>query len=118
YKFSRLDLDQQNVFAWSSDNDRQAMRGYTFTRGDTRNHYLDNRLSGSLRLNGVKLTPVVGVDYLKSDTEGQNNGFGWTPNLDMFAPVYGTPFDVTSTPYGEHLRQWGAYASTQVQVGN
>ena len=119
YKFTRLNLDQQNVFAWSSDNDRQAMRGYTFTQGSTRNHYLDNRLTGSLRLgDGITLKPTVGVDYLKSNTDGQNNGFGFTPNLDMFAPVYGVPFAVDSTPYEQRLRQWGAYASAQMQVGS
>ena len=119
YKFTRLNLDQQNVFAWSSDNDRQAMRGYTFTQGSTRNHYLDNRLTGNLHLgDGITLKPTVGVDYLKSNTDGQNNGFGYTPNLDMFAPVYGVPFAVTSTPYEQRLRQWGAYASAQMQVGS
>lgn len=119
YKFSRLNLDEQNTFAWSSDNDRQAYRGYTFTQGNTRNHFLDNRLSGKLRLGGgATLTPTVGVDYLKSDTEGLNNGFGYVPNLDMFAPVYGTPFTVAGTPYEQRLRQWGAYASTQLQLGS
>ena len=119
YKYSRLNLDQQNVFAYGSDNDRQALRGYTFTQGNTTNHYLDNRLSGTLRLgDGIKLKPTVGVDYLKSDTDGQNNGFGLVPNLDMFAPVYGAPFAVASTPYEQRLRQWGAYASAQMQVGS
>lgn len=118
YKYARLKLDQKNVFAWNSDGNREAWRGYTFTQGDTTNHYIDNRLSGKLKLGGATFTPTVGVDYLKSDTEGQNNGFGWVPNLDMFSPVYGAPFDVSASPYAEHLRQWGAYASGQLQVGD
>lgn len=118
YKYTRLRLDQQNVFAYGSNGDREALRGYTFTQGNTRNHYLDNRLSGTLKLGSAKLTPTVGVDYLKSDTDGRNNGFGLAPNLDMFAPVYGAPFAVTSSPYEQHLRQWGAYASAQMQVGS
>lgn len=118
YKFTRLNLDQQNVFAWSSDNNRQALRGYSFTQGNTRNHYLDNRLSGSVRWGDLKFTPTVGLDYLKSDTEGQNNGFGFVPGIDMFNPVYGAPITATGTPYEQPLRQLGAYASTQLQVGN
>jgi iron complex outermembrane receptor protein len=118
YKFSRINVDQQNVFAWSSDNDRQALRGYSFTQGNTRNHYLDNRLSGALRWGDVTLRPTVGVDYLKSDTEGRNNGFGPVPNLDMFTPVYDAPFSVSATPYEQRLRQMGAYASGQLQVGS
>ncbi|MFT3812897.1 MAG: TonB-dependent siderophore receptor [Acidovorax sp.] len=119
YKFTRLELDQQNVFAYGSDNNRQALRGYTFTQGSTRNHYLDNRLNGTLRLgDGITLKPTVGVDYLRSDTGGQNNGFGLVPNLDMFAPVYGAPFTVSSTPYEQRLRQWGAYAAAQMQIGS
>ena len=118
YKYSRLNLDQQNVFAYASDNDRQAVRGYTYTKGNTSNHYLDNRLSGAMKWGNVTLRPTVGLDYLKSDTEGQNNGFGLVPNLDMFAPVYGAPFSVSATPYEQRLRQLGAYAAGQLQVGS
>src|SRR5690606_33070350 len=66
----------------------------------------------------VELLPVVGFDYLKSDTSGQNNGFGLAPNLDMFSPVYGKPFAVTSTPYDLDTKQLGVYASTQLRVGS
>lgn len=118
YKYARIDLDQQNVFAWSSDNDHQAFRGYSYTEGDTRNHYLDNRISGRLRLDGITITPTVGVDYLKSDTTGLNNGFGFVPPMDMFAPVYGAAIAVTGTPYEQRLRQIGAYASAQARIGD
>ncbi|MBB5217117.1 TonB-dependent siderophore receptor [Parapusillimonas granuli] len=118
YKFSRLSIDQKNVFAYGSDGNRELLRGYTFTDGSTRNHYIDNRVSGKLRLgDNVELLPTVGFDYLKSDTSGQNNGFGLAPNLDMFAPVYGAPFAVSATPYDLHSKQLGMYASAQLRVG-
>lgn len=118
YKFSRLSVDQQNVFAYGSDGDRELMRGYTYTDGTTRNHYIDNRLTGKLSLGEhIELRPVVGFDYMKSDTSGLNNGFGLAPNLDMFQPVYGAPFDVTATPYELNTKQLGVYASAQMQVG-
>lgn len=117
YKFSRLDLDQRNVFAYGSNNDRELMRGYTFTEGHTTSNYLDSRVSGRVRLSdAVEVLPVFGIDYLKSNTAGQNNGFGMAPNLDMFAPVYGTPFPVSATPYGLDSRQLGLYASAQLRV--
>lgn len=118
YKFSKLDIDQRNVFAYGSDGNRELLRGYTLTDGDTRNHYIDNRLSGKLRLgDDIELLPTIGFDYLKSNTSGLNNGFGAAPNLDMFAPVYGAPFAVDATPYDLDTRQLGVYASAQLRVG-
>ncbi len=118
YKYAKLDVDQQNVFAWSSDGDRELLRGYTYTDGSTKNHYIDNRISGKLKLGkDIELLPVVGFDYLRSSTSGQNNGFGWAPNLDMFNPVYGAPFDVDATPYELDTKQLGVYASAQLRVG-
>lgn len=119
YKYTNLDLDQTNTFAYGSNGDRELLRGYTFTDGKSKSHYLDNRISGRLRLgDSVQLLPTFGIDYLKSDTDGLNNGFGMVPNLDMFNPVYGAPFAVTGTPYGLHSKQWGAYASAQMRVGS
>lgn len=118
YKFTQMDLDQLNVFAWSSDNNRQAYRGYAYTNGTTSNHYLDNRMATTLRWGDVELSPVVGLDYLHSDTRGLNNGFGGVPNLDMFAPVYGAPFTVTGSAYQQQLNQWGTYASAGLKLGS
>ena len=118
YRYTRLSLDQQNVFAYGSDGNRELLRGYTYTDGVNRNHYIDNRLTGKLKLSEqIELLPVIGFDYLKSDTNGMNNGFGMAPNLDMFNPVYGAPFDVDATPYDLNTRQFGMYASTQLKVG-
>lgn len=118
YRYSKLDLDQRNVFAFGSDGNRELLRGYTLTDGSTRNHYIDNRVSGRLQLSkDIELLPVVGFDYLKSDTSGLNNGFGAAPNLDMFSPVYGAPFAVDATPYDLDTRQLGVYASAQLLVG-
>ena len=119
YKYTNLDLDQVNTFAYGSDGNRDLLRGYTYTDGKSKTHFLDNRISGKLKLSdSVQLLPTFGVDYLKSDTDGLNNGFGSAPNLDMFNPVYGTPFAISGSPYNQHSKQWGAYASTQMRVGS
>ncbi len=118
YKYSRLSVDQRNVFAYGSDGNRELLRGYTYTDGSTRNHYIDNRMSGKLKLgDNIELLPVIGFDYLRSGTSGENNGFGLVPNLDMFEPVYGAPFDVNAAPYELDTRQFGMYASAQLRVG-
>ncbi|WP_298013802.1 TonB-dependent siderophore receptor [uncultured Castellaniella sp.] len=119
YRYSYLDIDQRNVFAYGSDNNRELLRGYSLTDGSTRNHYIDHRLKGRVRLgDSVEILPVVGVDYLKSDTSGRNNGFGMAPNLDMFDPVYGRPFTATADPYDLDTRQLGLYAAAQARVGS
>lgn len=120
YKFSYLDLDQRNVYAFGSDGDHELTRGYTLTDGITRNHYIDHRLKGRMRLGDtVEILPTLGVDYLKSNTSGRNNGNGWpVPNLDMFNPVYGQPFAVTAPAYDLDSRQLGLYASAQARVGS
>lgn len=119
YRFSHLDIDQRNVFAWGSDGNRELLRGYSLTDGSTRNHYIDNRIKGRVRLGeSVEILPVVGIDYLKSDTSGSNNGFGWVPNLDMFDPVYGQPFPLSAPPYELRTNQLGLYAAAQARVGS
>jgi iron complex outermembrane receptor protein len=119
YKFSYLDLDQRNVFAYGSDGNRELLRGYSLTDGSTRNHYIDHRIKGRVRLgDSVEILPIFGVDYLKSSTSGRNNGFGGAPTLDMFDPVYGQPFAVTATPYDLSSNQLGLYASAQARVGS
>ena len=119
YKYSHLDIDQQNVFAYGSDNNRELWRGYSLTDGSTSNHYIDHRLKGRVRVSdSVEILPVFGIDYLKSRTSGRNNGFGGAPNLDMFDPVYGKPFAVTADPYDLNSQQLGLYASAQARVGS
>lgn len=119
YKYSHLDIDQRNVFAYNSDGNRSLLRGYSLTDGSTNNHYVDNRIKGRVRLgDSVEILPVVGIDYLKSSTSGRNNGFGLAPNLDMFDPVYGQPFAVTATPYEQSTNQLGLYAAAQMRVGS
>lgn len=119
YKYAYLDIDQRNVFAYGSDDNRELWRGYSLTDGSTNNHYIDNRIKGRVRLGkSVEILPVVGIDYLKSSTSGRNNGFGSAPNLDMFNPVYGQPFPVTATPYKLHTNQWGLYAAAQARIGS
>src|SRR5690606_12491998 len=116
YRYSRLEVDQRNVYASGSDGERQLQRGYTVTDGTTRNHYIDNRLTGKLLLGeNVELSPTIGFDYLKSDTLGRN-GFGEAPNLDMFEPVYGAPFPANAPPYDLGTRQLGVYASAQLSL--
>ncbi|MDF7676629.1 TonB-dependent siderophore receptor [Neisseriaceae bacterium ESL0693] len=113
YRFSFMDLDERNVFAYGSDNDRKVHRGYTYTDGTSKSHNLDNRLSKTWRNDRFENTLLLGIDYVHAQSDGKNNGFGYVPDLDMFDPHYGTHIDLEATPYHTKLRQLGGYVQNQ-----
>src|SRR3546814_17398718 len=78
YKYSQLNIDHRNVFAFVSDGDRELLRGYTITGGDNRHHYFDNRLTGNRRFSDkVVPLPTLCHAYLNHNTSGLPNGIGW-----------------------------------------
>ncbi|KGQ70844.1 hypothetical protein OA57_03835 [Chelonobacter oris] len=119
YRFNHLDMDLLGVFAWSADNNRTAYRGYSYSKGTSATHSVDNRISKTWTFdNGIENTLLLGSDYLHAKTKGNNNGFGFVPGIDLFAPVYGAPFSVTSTPYHIKNSQWGFYVQDQLRINN
>lgn len=119
YRFSRLNIDQYNTFAWSSDTISNAYRGYSYTVGHTTNHTIDNRLSKAWKLGDVENLTTVGVDYQHSETKGLNNGFGTVNPINMFHPVYNqTPYNPTGTDYNLKSIQLGLYAQNQLRYQN
>ena len=115
YRYSHLDLLNQGVFAWGSDGDRTAYRGYSYSDGDSDVHTLDNRVSKLWQGERFENTLLLGLDYVHSSTDGKNNGFGYVPGLDMFNPQYGADITLTGDPYHIKLRQTGLYAQNQFQ---
>ena len=109
YRYGKMDHNFLGVFAWGSNNDRLANRGYSYLNGDSKVHSVDNRLSKTFTWGAIKDTFMVGLDYKRSKADAQNNGFGFVPQIDMFDPVYGAAFAVTSNPYELSLRQQGTY---------
>jgi len=109
YRYGKMDHNFLGVFAWSSDNNRQAFRGYSYMNGQASDHNVDNRLSKIFRLGKVENTVLVGWDYKRSKADAENNGFGFVPAIDMFDPQYGAPFSVSSNPYETRLKQEGTY---------
>ncbi|TNH08928.1 TonB-dependent siderophore receptor [Testudinibacter sp. TR-2022] len=119
YRFNHLDMDLLGVFAWSSDNNRSAYRGYSYSKGTSTTHSVDNRISKTWTFeNGIENTLLLGTDYLHAKTRGHNNGFGYVPSIDLFAPVYGQDFNLTSTPYHIKTSQWGLYIQDQLRIDN
>lgn len=119
YRFSRLNIDQYNTFAWSSDKIANAYRGYAYTVGHTNNHTIDNRISKDWKIGEVENTTIVGVDYQHSDTKGINNGFGLVNAINMFHPVYKqTPYNPTGSDYNLKTIQLGLYAQNQLRYKN
>lgn len=109
YRYGKMDHDFLGVFAWSSDNNRQALRGYSYMDGQASDHNVDNRLSKIFRFGNIENTVLIGWDYKRSKADAENNGFGFVPAIDMFDPQYGAPFTVTSNPYQTRLKQEGTY---------
>ncbi|MDG2947623.1 TonB-dependent siderophore receptor [Bisgaard Taxon 10/6] len=119
YRFSRLNIDQYNTFAWSSDAISNAYRGYAYTVGHTTNHTIDNRFSKAWKLGEVENITTVGMDYQHSETKGLNNGFGAVNAINMFHPVYNqTPYNPTGTDYNLKSIQLGLYAQNQLRYQN
>ena len=119
YRFSRLNIDQYNTFAWSSDQISNAYRGYAYTVGHTNNHTIDNRVSKVWNLGKVENTSTFGVDYQYSETKGINNGFGFVSTINMFNPVYGlSTYNPTGSNYNLKTIQLGLYAQNQLRYQN
>lgn len=113
YRFSFMDLYERNVFAYGSDNDRKVHRGYTYTDGNSKSHNIDNRLSKSWKNDRFENTLLMGIDYIHAQSDGNNNGFGYVPDMDMFDPQHGSHIDISYTPYHTKLRQFGSYVQNQ-----
>lgn len=119
YRFSRLNIDQYNTFAYGSDQISMANRGYAYTVGHTNNHTIDNRISKVWHLGDVENTSTLGIDYQHSQTKGLNNGFGFVSPIDMFKPVYGlATYNPTGSDYRLKTIQLGLYAQNQLRYQN
>lgn len=110
YRYGKMDHDFLGVYAFGSDNNRLANRGYSYTNGDSKVHNVDNRLSKTFVFGEIKNTIMVGYDFKRSRAEAVNNCCGGVPQIDLFDPVYGAPFTVTGSPYQLRLKQEGLYA--------
>jgi iron complex outermembrane receptor protein len=118
YRYSRLNLDWLGVFASWMQNDRLLNRGYSYSKGSTNMHAIDNRVGKTWQGERYTNTVLFGLDYLNSKTDGHNNGNGSAPQIDLFNPVYGQPFAVTATPYMTTTKQLGVYATNQFKWDN
>ncbi|MBP6345654.1 MAG: TonB-dependent siderophore receptor [Neisseriaceae bacterium] len=115
YRYSRLDLDFLGVFAWSSDQDRLAKRGYSYNQGISTVHSLDNRLRKTWHFGALDTTVLLGTDYMRSKIDGENEPFGTVGPIDMFNPMYGQDFKVKGQYYKIKQTQLGLYGQTQFE---
>lgn len=115
-RWGRFNLDQLSTFAWGSDNNRLANRGYSFTNGISNTYTVDNRLIKDFNFGSISNKVMVGVDYQQNKTDGLNNGFGFVPQIDMFNPVYTPDFTVTGSPYNLKSQQLGFYIANQSNI--
>ncbi|MCH7389506.1 TonB-dependent siderophore receptor [Acinetobacter dispersus] len=118
FRWGRLDLNQLSTFAWGSDNNRLAKRGYSYTNGTSDTYSVDNRLVKDFNFGPVSNKVMLGVDYQHNKIDGVNNGFGSVPQIDMFNPVHTPDFAVIGSPYNLKTEQLGFYLSNQANIND
>lgn len=79
----------------------------------------DTRLAGKFTTGGVEHDLLVGVDWRRYWNESAF-AFALGPNLDVFAPVYGTPVSVPSAIFpntDQSQKQLGVYVQEHAKAG-
>ncbi|TCV92093.1 iron complex outermembrane receptor protein [Luteibacter rhizovicinus] len=79
---------------------------------------VDNQAEARFATGNVTHTVLMGVDYQRNH-DNYRSGFGSAPSLNIYDPVYGAP--IPDAPVSTHtdttLKQLGAYAQDQIEVG-
>lgn len=133
-RYNRLDLELRSSYAagQSPTDPRVADQGLVYRDGTTDGWTIDNRLVGKFFTDRTENTLLVGLDYQKLTSEGDEyDNFPWydfdngqyvTPpfgTIDMFDPVYGnfTPVDDNQLSESETGKeQIGLYVQNQLRV--
>lgn len=118
YKFVHQDLDLAGVYGSYTDNDRTYTRNSYRQQGINNTHTIDNRLSKEFELGNWRDTLLIGLDYLKTNMNGQDyNNYG-DSTIDLFNPQYG--FSVTNNFQAFKLKanELGLYLQNQLVYDN
>lgn len=132
-RYAHVESELKGVFPYNSsgfldDNFRLIDRDVSFYQDQTDTFTLDNQLQADFATGSVQHTFLSGVDF-RHFTGGRQNGSVWgaATNFDVFAPVYGQPFDdvmggssTFSTPnisqrFDQELDQVGFYGQDQLK---
>lgn len=121
-RYQRLDVELQSTYALmvNPENDREVVRGLIYRDGYTQSWTVDNRLVGRFYTDRTENTLLVGVDYQKLDTDGDEaDPFPFGDPLDMFDPVYGNFAPVDSSQIISRdisKEQTGLYLQNQLRL--
>lgn len=119
-RYGRTDVDYNSVYGIGLEADDRTVTRNDF-RVDERLRHLasDTRVQWQQSLAAAKSTLLLGVDWLRDETNGQRL-WGDAPSIDAYAPVYGQPL---TTPAAYHdkrevMSQLGAYLQHQLAFDN
>ena len=116
-RYSRFKLDYQHIYGNDFIDDNTISRGSLVSRTQGNAVTLDNQAQTHVNWGGLDQKLLFGVDYQRFSGY-EDLGFGDAPNLDVYNPVYGQPFDAPTTDRSlSKLRQLGVYAQDQMKVG-
>lgn len=133
-RYNQLDLELRSSYAAGQNpvDPRVADQGLVYRDGTTDGWTIDNRLVGKFFTEHTENTLLVGLDYQKLASEGEeydnfpaydfNNGQYFTPpfgTVDMFDPEYGNFTPVTDSQLTDSetdKEQLGLYVQNQLRV--
>jgi len=81
---------------------------------------IDNQLLAKIETGPLRHEILLGLDHRNSSELALNGGVTSAPNLNIFAPVYGRPFNAFAynQNYRDFVRQTGVYAQDQIRLDN
>ena len=119
FRYTSSSYDNEAIFGWGLESDNRTInRGYYLVYSDVSNFVMDNQLEMRLSTGAISHTVIAGIDYRHSK-ETLESGYASAPSLDIFAPVYNTPF-INLDTYTEkpEQTQTGIYLQEQTKVGD
>ncbi|XAH25533.1 TonB-dependent siderophore receptor [Xylophilus sp. GW821-FHT01B05] len=117
-RYAHYTLDYQHVYATAVRNDNRSVnRASLISRSTSSTTTVDTHVQKDFSSGALRHKLLVGFDY--QDFSGREDlGFGNAPTLDIFNPVYGTPFTAPVTARNTaDVRQYGLYAQDQLRLG-
>ena len=124
FRFTDADAYQTNTYSTALDADgRTLYRRAYLTDESTTGFTVDNQLSGRIRTGAVEHNVLMGVDYIKLDSDIAYED-DTAPSIDLYNPDYtqiDPDMDLSGTAYTSDFelskRQLGVYLQDQVRIG-
>ncbi len=122
-RYAHLDLDYRQVWpgAFVTGSTSVISRMVYTSREDVGSFTVDNQAQTRFNTGRSQHTLLLGLDHQRTNFDVVASFAAGAPNLDLFAPVYGTGSIPATTPFNDSdvvLKQTGLYVQDQIKFGN